>query len=276
MTDFLTQVLDFANDNEDIRVVMMNGSRVNKNAPKDSLQDYDIVFFVDDYDLLKYKHDKSWITKFGEVVVIQQNDFDEGFITMIQYLDERLDLQIRDIKNVLLDVQEDSLTEILINKDQINLEVNKANDSDYYTKQPTHEEFSKLINEIWWIQTYVVKGIVRDELPYVKYMYDVILMDAIVRLISIYVGTNHNFKVNVGKCGKWLKNYLSKEEYDTFTSLYASTNYREIFSSLKRLGEFVDEVTTSISKHLDFSYNQEEADKVKIYIEKMKITNKFY
>ena len=39
--------LDIANNDDRILAVYMNGSRTNKNAPKDIFQDYDIVYVVE-------------------------------------------------------------------------------------------------------------------------------------------------------------------------------------------------------------------------------------
>lgn len=39
-------ILNAARQDDRIRAVYMNGSRTNKNAPKDLFQDYDIVYVV--------------------------------------------------------------------------------------------------------------------------------------------------------------------------------------------------------------------------------------
>ena len=44
--EILSLVHNFVRDNDDIRLVVMNGSRVNPNAKKDPFQDYDIACFV--------------------------------------------------------------------------------------------------------------------------------------------------------------------------------------------------------------------------------------
>jgi aminoglycoside 6-adenylyltransferase len=46
----LDLILDFAWQDERVRVVAMNGSRANPNAPRDAFQDYDIVFVVTEMD----------------------------------------------------------------------------------------------------------------------------------------------------------------------------------------------------------------------------------
>lgn len=56
---------------------MLNGSRANPNAPKDFMQDYDVVFFLDGFSEI-YKQDRAWMSRFGDLAICQQNDFDDG------------------------------------------------------------------------------------------------------------------------------------------------------------------------------------------------------
>ena len=53
-----------AQEDERIRAVYMNGSRTNKNVPKDIFQDYDVVYVVTD--TLPFVEDKKWIDSFGQ------------------------------------------------------------------------------------------------------------------------------------------------------------------------------------------------------------------
>ena len=65
-------ILQIAQDDERIRAVYMNGSRTNKNAPKDIFQDYDIVYAVKK--TAPFIQDKNWINKFGEISFMQYPD----------------------------------------------------------------------------------------------------------------------------------------------------------------------------------------------------------
>lgn len=56
-------VLNFAFQDERIRIVTLEGSRTNVNIPKDNLQDYDITFFVIDNLLNTYSmssYEEMW------------------------------------------------------------------------------------------------------------------------------------------------------------------------------------------------------------------------
>ncbi len=242
------QILDFARADKRVRAVMLNGSRVNPNVPVDIMQDYDVVFFITDIKNECYKRNRGWIKQFVELVMLQQNDFKDGYIFLMQFKDGvRIDLRFSDIENIEEAVKEDSLTEILLDKDNLVGEVPLPDDSTYYVKKPTEKEFNKLLNESWWIQTYIVKGIWRDELPYAKYMYDVILIDCIRKLLSWKIGLEYDWEVNVGKCGKWLQRYLSDELYNEFVDLYPSTDYQEIWQSIFRAGKLIRRIGVKLA-----------------------------
>ena len=65
-TEVLNQVLNFAQNNERVRAVLINGSRVNPNVTKDIFCDYDIAFYVTDPD--HFLMDQSWIKHFGDLI----------------------------------------------------------------------------------------------------------------------------------------------------------------------------------------------------------------
>lgn len=265
------QILDFAREEERVRAVMLNGSRLNPNAPVDIMQDYDLVFFITDSKNDSYKKERDWIKQFGDLVMLQQNDFKDGYIFLMQFKDGvRIDLRFSDIKNIEETVQEDSLTEILLDKDNLVGEVPLPDDSSNYVKKPTEKEFDKLLNNSWWIQTYVAKGIWRDELPYAKYMYDVILIDCIRKLLSWQIGLEYDWQVNVGKCGKWLKCYLPEELYNEFVDLYPSTDYQEIWQSLFRAGKLIHRIGVKLAEELAYNYPLQDDNNVTEYLQRIR------
>jgi aminoglycoside 6-adenylyltransferase len=69
--EVIEQILQFANNETRLKIVMLNGSRVNKNAPIDIMQDYDIVFFITNIKDEYYKKNTHWINQLGELVMFQ-------------------------------------------------------------------------------------------------------------------------------------------------------------------------------------------------------------
>ena len=68
----LKRILEFAKSDSNIRLVSMNGSRVNPNATKDWLQDFELVFFVQD--LNPYLRNPDLPDCFGEILILQTPD----------------------------------------------------------------------------------------------------------------------------------------------------------------------------------------------------------
>lgn len=67
--EMLHTILQFAQEDERVRTVIMNGSRANSHAPRDIFQDYDIVFLVSSMD--SFIQERGWIRHFGELIIMQ-------------------------------------------------------------------------------------------------------------------------------------------------------------------------------------------------------------
>ncbi len=57
-SEMMRLILDLGNRDKRIRLVTLEGSRTNKNVPRDRFQDYDISYFVTDID--SFKSNDEW------------------------------------------------------------------------------------------------------------------------------------------------------------------------------------------------------------------------
>jgi len=250
-----SQILGFAQAEECVRAVMMNGSGVNPNAPKDIWQDYDIVFFIRDFRDMPYQANQDWIKQFGELCIKQVNEEADVTYFLLQFKDGiRIDLSFRDVVTIKDIARQDSLSKILLDKDALAPALPPPNDSAYHVQKPTEQEFADLINEAFWIMPYITKGIHRDELPYAKYMFDVVLLGCIRKLLCWYIGAEHNWSVNPGAYEKWFKRYLPIDIYNEFTALFPATDYKEMQNSLIQAGEFIRKIGITLANQLCYYY----------------------
>ncbi|MDY4939204.1 MAG: aminoglycoside 6-adenylyltransferase, partial [Oscillospiraceae bacterium] len=67
-------ILGYARRHDDIRAVILNGSRANPNRKPDPFNDFDIVYLV--RDLAPYK-EKPVYQDFGEILVYERTDRNE-------------------------------------------------------------------------------------------------------------------------------------------------------------------------------------------------------
>lgn len=271
--EVLNQLLNFAENNEMIRAVLLNGSRVNPKVSNDIFSDYDIIFAVNDP---KYFLDnQEWIKYFGELIIMQQNnlssDKDEWYIFLMLFRDGvRIDLSFREV-NHINNYLDDSLTLKLMDKDNLIKELAHPSDKSYYTTRPSKYVFEKTLNEFWWISPNVAKGLWREELPYAKYMFDVLIRDCLVDLLSWYISMNNGWSINTGKAGRWFEQLVPADVWELYKKTYTGSEYVEIWESLFEAGELVRTVGIPLADHLGYDYPIVDDERVTEYLKKVRL-----
>jgi aminoglycoside 6-adenylyltransferase len=266
------QLLTFARNNDLIRAVAMNGSRVNPNAPQDLFCDYDVVYYVTDPS--HFLEDQGWILYFGNLIILQQNDFvehgAEGHIFLMLFSDGvRIDLSFAALSNLAY-LQKDTLTAVLLDKDGCIAPLPPASDSGYQTLRPSPEEFADAINEVFWCATNVAKGIWRDELPYVKFMYDAVIREQLLKILAWYAALQHDWAINTGKFGRWLEKYLPPEIWDAFMKTYAGAGYQETWEALFEACRLTRTVGQALARGLGYAYSLEDDQRTVEYLRRVR------
>ena len=260
-------IIDFANENEDIRAVYINGSRANPNAIKDVLQDFDVVYVVKE--TKKYITDKSWLSAFGDIAIYQEpdnqelfpndNNSDEKYAFLVQFTDcNRIDFTIQSIeytKKVYLD---DKLIKVLLDKDDILINIPDVTEIDYYTQKPTENKFKACANEFWWVAPYIAKGLKRNQIVYTIECFNTYVKPMLYKMIDWKIGIDNNFSVNSGKFGKFYKSFLSSEDWKSLVKTYPIAEDNDLWKVLFNTCDLFSELSKYVSKKLSFNYNIEE------------------
>lgn len=272
-TDMYELILHIAQNNNHVKVVCENGSRVNKRVKADQYQDYDIVFIVDDFhSAIK---DLNWIEQFGKRIITQFPEAEELFTQQFDYkypilmlFDDynRIDLTIVDINHIKDYLQEDSLTEILLDKDKVTSEIEESNDSSHWVKEPTRKMVDECLTEFYWVSTYVMKGVWREELLYAIDSLNN-AREMLLLILSWRVGYKYNFEVNMGKSYKYLLGYLSDRDCVMLGDTYPTLNTSDIKEKLYSMIRFFDEIYVDFCQKLNYKYQKNPYKEVKEYIE---------
>lgn len=267
-------ILSFAEDNDNIRAVLLNGSRTNPNVTKDKYQDYDIVYIVDNLEI--FTDNYNWIDVFGERLMLQmpeamRNPSNLGhFNWMMLFKDyNRLDLTLipKDRLDIVLN---DSLTKVLMDKDNILPEFDQPNDTDYVVKLPSELYYFSCCNNFWWCIQNVAKGIVRDEIPHAMLMYHQIVRSELHNMIDWYIAANNNESVSTGKMGKFYKKYLPIDLYEKYLNTYSDTNKKNIWNSIIECCDLFSELSKSVANHCHYEYIQSDEINMRKYVNELK------
>jgi aminoglycoside 6-adenylyltransferase len=256
----LNTITSVAKNDDRIRAVVMNGSRVNPGVKTDRYQDYDIVYYVEDYHA--FPKDRNWIKVFGELLIMQTKDDqcdassdDAWYIYLMQFKDgNRIDLSIRDIKDFALDIREDSLTRVLINKDNYPIDIPSPNESSYYVQKPSEKMIRCTINEGYWVSLYVAKGVARNQVLYAM-DHLAIIRKQLRLMLTWWVGFNTNFKATTGKSENRLEKFIKPAWYERLLKTYPTSDKEAIYTSLYTTLDLFHEVTTAVASFANIDYD---------------------
>lgn len=267
-------VLNYAENNNHIRAVILNGSRANPNVKIDRYQDFDIVYIVDDLRLFTDNHD--WINVFGKRLMLQmpeamRNPSNNGHFNWMMLFDDfnRLDLTL--VPKDRLDlVTNDSLTEVLMDKDNLLPNFEESNDSDYHVQLPSELYYFSCCNNFWWCMQNVAKAIVRDEIPHAMLMYHQVVRSELHDMINWYIAAQYNESVSAGKMGKYFKNYLSDKLYDQYLKTYSDTDKNNMWYSLFECCDLFSELSKTVAFKCNYTYIETDEINMRKYLNELK------
>jgi aminoglycoside 6-adenylyltransferase len=269
--EIMDLILSVANSDERIRGVMLMGSRADSSVPKDQYQDYDIGFAVTD--MKPFYNNPTWIEEtFGKPLIMQMPetlrgaDNDGNFFYLMIFPDGvRIDLSF--IFEEMTDWDGEPAV-VLLDKDNGNgfFPAITINEKYWNIKPPTALDYRSACSNFWWCLNNVAKGIMRDELSFVKASINNDVRSNLNEIINWYIGVQYGFEVSTGKDGKYFKKFLSTELYAQYTESYSDSNYENIWKAVDTMCEMFSPLALSVAEHFRFSYHQDEEDGMREYL----------
>lgn len=270
--EMLDLILNIAKQDKNIKAVCMNGSRVNVKIQPDIHQDFDIVYIVENLeDIIA---DLEWINQFGNRIITQfpeaqdlyPSELEERYPILMLFDDyNRIDLTLLSKNKLSEYLAEDKLIKVLLDKDNLLPKNNSVSEASYWISKPYQKLFDECINEFYWVSTYVMKGIWRNELLYLIDHLN-ICRRMLLLMLAWDKGYKFDFQVNFGKSFKYLPNYLGSNKNSELTSTYPHLNTNEIKEALYKMTEMFDYAAVMVSKKCKLNYDTENYAEVKKYI----------
>ena len=252
-----------------VEAVALSGSRTNSESPKDEFQDYDVVYIVENLnDLLS---DLSWLDQFGMRLIEQHNVLGHRHLYLMLFEDgNRIDLTLCPKEHMQEWVDSEAGFKVL--KDDAGLfDMYQPNSKRYWTAPPSEEEFIASCNEFWWVSTYVVKGIRRNQLIYATDHLYGICQQELLKVLAWQV-TSDRGAVDIGKNYKYLFHYLPAEKEKEFSALLDLSSFDKITQSLFSTMKGFDREAQILAQKMGFTYDKEVAEKMIAYA-KEKLSN---
>jgi aminoglycoside 6-adenylyltransferase len=254
-------ILSVARKDERIRAVWMNGSRANKNAPRDEFQDYDIVYLVTEKE--SFIRDPSWVDVFGKRIIMQLPDdmtlfpseYPDTYAYLMLFEDRnRIDLTLVPLEFLESHVRGDKLTVALLDKDGRMGPLPPPSDEDYHVKKPSAEFFDNCCNEFWWVSTYVTKGLCRYEFLYAAEHLAGPVRSELLRMLSWQAGIDTGFSLSTGKSYKFLQKYIRPETWTRLLATFRCETEETLWAALSETMALFREASKTVAGKLMFAY----------------------
>lgn len=264
--EMLSLIIGTARSDERIRAVILDGSRLDPESPRDPFQDFDILYLVTD--LASFKQDPHWIDIFGERMILQLPDDmcppegRDGYAYLMQFMDgNRIDLTILPA-SCLGKIPRNSIRKVLLDKDNIVVESAISDAQAYLPHPPTAKGFHDCCNEFWWVCPYAAKGLWRGQIPYARAMLDEYVRGELLKMLNWYIGMETGYTRSVGKHGKYLVRLLPREMWELYLKTYAGVEEEENWQALFAACELFRKAALAVAERYQLPYPHDDDRRV--------------
>ncbi len=274
--EMLELILHFAREHDDIRAVIMNGSRANPNIPRDPFQDYDIDCLV--RSVAPFRNNPEIVRYFGDIMILQKpEDMEDpppanegGYAYLMQFMDgNRIDLGFTPMEYIR-QYRGDTLTVVLLDKDNLMGDIPPSNEGGYLPARPTAKAFDDCCNEFWWLNVYVAKALWREELILAKHILDANMRPQLMKMLTWTFGLQTGFRVAPGKMGKRFRGVMGEELWALLERTYADARLENSWEALFAIGDLFRRVARPVATAFGSAYPEQDDANVCAYIRRIK------
>lgn len=261
----LARLLAWAAAEHAIRAVLMTSSRARPEGPVDMLSDFDVILAVTDAD--RFVQAEAWPSAYGRPLARWGDQGSEaGFATYftgviyedfvkIDYVVWPETLLAHVTASGVLPPELDAGYRVLLDKDQQTPGWPSPSYRAYVPRRPSAAEYQALVEEFWWVSTYVAKNLWRDELLFAHWCLDSELRVGVLRrLLEWRVELDHNWALRPGVLGRGLKGYLPGDLWAALETTFPGSALEGHWDALYALVALFRRVALEVGAALGYDY----------------------
>lgn len=255
----IERVISWSEDREDIRAIVIIGSRARDNVPADEWSDLDLVIFALDPSI--YIRDTEWVKRIGEPKIVFLEKTAVGNELEVRVLfDGGLDVDFAMIPTVFLkgdislfaDVASRGMR-VLLDREGVFSNVD-LNNIKIKHNPPEEFKFQNAIKDFWYHAVWVAKKLLRGELWVAKICCDGHMKDILLRMIEWYSLSKNGWDYDVWHRGRFLEQWADKRVLDGLKDAYAYYDRDDIKKALFNTMDLFREISRETAKNLGYTY----------------------
>lgn len=275
--EVLEQVVTWGTAHPLIRAMILTSSRTRPDGPVDLLSDYDVILAVSDVE--PFAGGETWIAEYDRPMV-RWGDQDElhglptYFRSAIYQNAVKIDYGIWPVELLTRIAVAASLPDeldvgylVLLDKDQLTAGWKPPSYQAHIPKKPQASEYQALVEEFWWVATYVAKSLWRDDLVFARWVLDQDLkLEATRRMLEWRIEIEHQWSVKPGVYGRGLKQHLPPALWSQLIQTYGALTIEDTWSALDRVIALFREIALDVGNALGYPYPKPVDDQVSAYL----------
>ncbi|MDQ3693122.1 MAG: aminoglycoside 6-adenylyltransferase [Chloroflexota bacterium] len=279
--EVLAKIERWASGHDLIRLVLLTSSRAVPNGPVDLLSDYDIVLVVSEPEA--FAETAEWVHGFGApLIIVRDRESPDGIekqSCMVLYDDgTKVDYSVWPLTVLAairttgrLPEEFDVGYRVLLDKDGLAGELPPATYQAHIPAPPTAAEYRGVVEELWWVATYVAKYLWRDEFLPARVILDYELKYLLLRrLLEWQIELDHQWSIRPGFFGRGLQRSLDPETWAEFEATYTGADREQSWAALFRTIALFRRLAIGVGRDLGHEYPRELETKMMSYLRQIR------
>jgi aminoglycoside 6-adenylyltransferase len=274
----LAGIINWANNEEPVRALILEGSRGSKNPP-DELADFDINVFATTHE--PYTQDDGWLSTIGEVWVYSPDKYEwnsEIIPTRLVIFKGGVKVDFSFISIEMLNQFANSTYldlgyTVLLDKDGKTDELSPPTYGGLRPARPTEDGFTSLVREFWFEAYHVAKYLKREELWLVKAR-DWATKEFLLKMIEWHAHATHEADYRSSYLGKHMKSWIDKGVWRALHRTFAHFDKEDSWNGLLETIHLFRRLASETAESFGFAYPDDVDRNITGFILKLKEAEK--
>lgn len=259
----IQKLMGFCYDHNQISGLVQTGERTNPTTQQDQLMNYHFVMGTKDIGLFQDPH---FLEELFENTLVHDkskatflvNKTTKEAVTYHLVLDDITVIELSFVPENKLQtyINNDSLSKLLVNKENLYIAKKTQTDVSYRQLKPTQGEFHHICNTFFVEALNVSKGLYRNQIIYAMKAFQE-MQAALEAMIAFHIGVHYNFSVNVGLRYENFKVYLDPQMYQDYLKTYPLPERRDMKQALIRAHQLFRHTGLDVARALEYPYPKE-------------------
>lgn len=258
MDQFLPEIIAWAQEQEDIRAVILVGSRARQYPPADEWSDLDLEFYSTEF--TSYFENLPPLERFGQLWVnvpfVRGDQRPEYLVLYDQAF--KLDFSFLPVSDLQKMVETQHLHKvytrgyrILLDKDGLTTNLPPAT-GEVIRKPPESAEFRREVNFFWYGAVYVAKQIRRRQLWTVQYR-DWTMKQHLLKMLEWHA-TMHNLAIDTWHEGRFVLDWTDPESAAALRECFGHFDIVDSWNALLVTNRLFSRLAQEVAEHYHFAY----------------------